>query len=88
MIMAVNEDSFVFGEKCLAKDLRCEMKFSTIIWFNNSILHCGIRPIIYDEKALHVRNDIILIKNKTGLLQIQGSKIFDDCNGLTAFKTT
>ena len=57
VISATKKDDNLFGSSCKAKDLKCELSESIVIWKPDIVLDCPFRPVKYGIEFLVHTND-------------------------------
>jgi hypothetical protein len=80
-------ESFVFNDKCKAKDLSCQLSHARIVW-DASVIHlCAFQFVT--ELKMHVKESDILIAEDMNLaLEVTNSYVDPSCGNSKIYETT
>ena len=82
IIAAKSESDFLFGQRCKAYDLHCNLYDSIIIWSGDVIHACPFKKIVSSKFAVHLKSFI----NQEKRIFFQAKKLENHC-GMNMFST-
>ena len=79
-------DSFLFNEKCKAKDLTCRLMHGRIVWDTSVIRACAFQFV--SELKMQVKaSDILIAKDMNVALEVIHSYVDPFCGKSTRYET-